>query len=753
MTASAPPGHSGHATLDITGMTCAACSARVERALSAVPGVSEAAVNLMTGVASVAYDPARVSPAALTAAVRETGYGAEISVPDRDPRARLAGRDARQEEEIRALSRRFWPSAAAAVVTMALSMRLHDAAMIGAGALRYLLLAITSPVLLWAGGSFFTRGWRAARHGSADMNTLVALGTGAAFGLSLAVTIWPEWFTSRGLAAEVYYEAVTAIVAFVLLGRLLEARARSRSSAAIRRLAGLAPVTVHRIRGDVEEEVALEQVELEDVLISRPGERIPVDGSVVAGYSNVDESMLTGEAAPVAKTVGSRVTGGTLNGLGALRIRAVAVGSDSSLARILAMVEQAQETRPPIQRLADRIVGVFVPVVLGLALLVLVVWWLAAPGGGLLHGLVAAVSVLIIACPCALGLAVPAAVMVATGRGAEHGILIKSGEALERAAAVDLVALDKTGTLTEGRPSVTQMVVTESSPEAESRLLLEAGAVERLSEHPIATAIVRAAGARGLVLGHPEEFEALAGRGARGSVGPHRIDVGSPALMRDIGVSAEAVAAMEVRLPRQATLVFVARDGALAGALAVDDPVRPGSAEAVARLKAQGRAVVLVSGDRAPAVEALARQVGIERFESAMLPAMKLEAIQRWRAEGRVVAMVGDGINDGPALAAADVGIAMGTGTDVAMEAGAITLVGADPAGIAAALDLAGDALRVIRQNLWWAFGYNLVAIPVAAGVLYPLTGWLLSPAIASAAMALSSVSVVMNSLRLRRVR
>jgi Cu+-exporting ATPase len=751
MTASAPPERAGHATLDITGMTCAACSARVERALTAVPGVSEAVVNLMTGAASVAYDPGRVTPAALTAAVRETGYGAEIATADRDPRVRLAGRDAEQHDEIRALQWRFWPSAVAALLAMALAMRLQDPTAPGASTLRYTLLLITAPVLAWAGGPFFTRGWRAARHGAADMNSLVALGTGAAFGLSLAVTLWPRWFIVRGLGAGVYYEAVTAIVAFVLLGRLLEARARSRSSAAIRRLAGLAPRMVHRIRNGVEEDIGLDAVAVDDVLVSRPGERIPIDGVVLDGRSNVDESMLTGEPAPVPKGAGGRVIGGTLNGLGALTVRATAVGAATALARILAMVEQAQGSRPPIQRLADRITRIFVPAVLLLSVLVFLLWWLVGPAPSALHGLVAAVSVLIIACPCALGLAVPAAVMVATGRGAESGILIKGGEVLELATAVDLVALDKTGTLTEGHPSVTAVLLVEPPVLSERELLLEAGAVERMSEHPIATAVIRAAGSRGLVLGHAEAFEAIAGRGAKATVAGHRLLLGNAQLMRESGITASDLATLEQRLPDNAIAVFIARDGLLAGALAVDDPIRAGSAEAVARLRAMGCEVVLLSGDREGAAKAVADQVGITHVEAGMLPARKLEAIQRWRAEGRVVAMVGDGINDGPALAAADVGIAMGTGTDVAMEAGSITLVGSDPRGVPAALALSRSALHTIRQNLWWAFGYNLVALPVAAGLLYPMFGLLLSPTLAAAAMAMSSVSVVLNSLRLNR--
>ncbi len=739
-----------HTTLDISGMTCAACSARVERALRAVPGVAEARVNLMTGMASVDFNPDDVSPAALAAAVRESGYGAE-QAENKDSRARLSQRETERNDEVIRLHRQFWPSAVAAVVTMLLSMRLHDAGP-DAGPLRYLLLLITALVLIGPGRQFFVRGWRAARHGGADMNSLVALGTGAAMLLSVAITIRTDWFSSRGLPADVYFEAVTAIIAFVLLGRLLEARARGQSSAAIRRLAGLAPRTVHRMIAGGTEEVDIDAVHVGDLLLCRPGERIPVDGSVVDGRSNVDESMLTGEPLPVLKTTGDRVIGGTLNGLGALRIQATEVGAATALARILRLVEEAQTSKPAIQRLADRISGVFVPIVAALAVVVFLVWWLIGPQPSALHGFVSAVTVLIIACPCAMGLAVPTAVMVSTGRGAELGILIKGGEVLERSSGVNLIALDKTGTITEGRPSVTAIVLVEGDTGSENELLADAGAVEKLSEHPIATAVIRAAGARGLVLSEPSEFAALAGKGASAIVQGRQIQLGNRRLMQEFGVTDSELDALDRHLPASASIIFVARDGRLAGALAVADPVRAGSREAVSELHRHGYEVVLLSGDREAAARAVAAQVGITRVEADQLPGQKLEAIQRWRSEGRVVAMVGDGLNDGPALAAADVGIAMGTGTDVAMAAAAITLVGGDPMGVPRALELSRQALRIIRQNLWWAFGYNLVALPVAAGVLYPAFGLLLTPGVAAAAMALSSVSVVANSLRLRSV-
>ncbi|MEP6472872.1 MAG: heavy metal translocating P-type ATPase, partial [Gemmatimonadota bacterium] len=532
-----------HTTLDISGMTCAACSARVERALRSVPGVAEARVNLMTGMASVDFNPDEVTPPALAAAVRESGYGAELA-ENKDSRSRLSQRESERSDEVIRLHRQFWPSAVAAVATILISMRLHDAGP-GASRLRYLLLLITASVLIGPGRQFFVRGWRAARHGGADMNSLVALGTGAAMLLSVAITLRTDWFSAHGLPANVYFEAVTAIIAFVLLGRLLEARARGQSSAAIRRLAGLAPRTVHRVMAGGTEEVDIDAVHVGDLLLCRPGERIPVDGSVIDGRSNVDESMLTGEPLPVLKTTDDRVIGGTLNGLGALRIQATDVGAATALARILRLVEEAQTSKPAIQRLADRISGVFVPIVAALAVVVFLVWWWIGPQPSALHGFVSAVTVLIIACPCAMGLAVPTAVMVSTGRGAELGILIKGGEVLERSSGVNLIALDKTGTITEGRPSVTAVVLVQGDTGSENELLADAGAVEKLSEHPIATAVIRAAGARGLVLSEPSGFAALAGKGASAMVQGRQIQIGNRRLMQEFGVTDSELDALD----------------------------------------------------------------------------------------------------------------------------------------------------------------------------------------------------------------
>lgn len=742
-----PP--AGRTTLDISGMTCAACSARVERALRAVPGVSDARVNLLTGAASVDFAPGEVSPDALAAAVRETGYGAEVA-DAKESATRLRQREAERSEEVTRLTREFWPAAFVAVVVMLISMRMHGEGMPHGGATHLILLLLTGAIFFTSGRSFFVRGWQAARHGAPDMNSLVALGIGGAMLLSTAVTVAPQSFANRGLPTGVYFEAVTAIIAFVLLGRLLEARARGQSSAAIRRLAGLTPNSAQRLAGDEVETIPIDQIQVGDLLLCRPGERIPADGVVESGSSNVDESMLTGEPNPVPRHPGDRVIGGTLNGLGALRLRATEVGGTTALARILRLVENAQSGKPPVQRLADRISGIFVPVVVALAVVVFILWWVLGPPPAALHGLISAITVLIIACPCAMGLAVPAAVMVSTGRAAELGILIKSGEVLERAASISLVAFDKTGTLTEGRPSVTGIALVPGTEGTEEHLLRDAATVEKLSEHPIATAVIRAAGSRGIVLGEATEFTAVAGRGATALVHGRKITLGNRALMRDLGIGDSPLETLEAQLPSSATIVFVARFNALVGALSIADPIRPKAREAVERLKQQGYQVVLLSGDREAAARAVADQVGISRVEAEQLPGLKLEAVGRWRAEGQRVAMVGDGLNDGPALAAADVGIAMGTGTDVAMEAGAITLVTGDPTGVPKALGLARRSMSVIRQNLWWAFGYNLIALPVAAGVLYPVNGWLLTPSIAALAMALSSVSVVLNSLRLR---
>ncbi|HEX6865299.1 MAG TPA: copper-translocating P-type ATPase, partial [Thermoanaerobaculia bacterium] len=613
-------------------------------------------------------------------------------------------------------------------------------------------LVLTVGIMAWAGRHFYSRAWSSFRHHSADMNTLIAVGTGAAFLYSVLATVVPGFFLRRGIQPDVYYEAVVIIIALILAGNALEARAKSRTSAALRGLIALQPKTARVLRGAEEIDIPVEEVRSGDTVVVRPGDRVPVDGEVLSGASAVDESMLTGESMPVEKAPGDRVIGGTINRTGAFRYRATTLGSDSMLARIVQLMREAQGSRAPIQRLADRISAVFVPVVLQIAIVTFVVWFVAADSAPMVRAFAAAVAVLIIACPCAMGLAVPTAVMVATGRGAELGALIKGGEALQRAGDITHVVLDKTGTVTEGRPTVTDMVTVEGRPSEE--LLRLVASLEASSEHPLADAIVRHARDLGLPLVQAGEFQSVTGRGALGMVDGAALAVGNEKLMADYAVGVEPLQADAERLTAQGkTPVYVAVDGKLAGLLAVADPIRSTSKEAIARLKRMGLHVVLLTGDNRRTAEAIASQAGIDRVVAGVLPEGKVEEVRRLQQEGAVVAMVGDGINDAPALAQADVGIAIGSGTDIAIEASDVTLMRGDLGGVADAIALSRRTMRTMKQNLFWAFIYNVVGIPVAAGALYPVFGLLLSPILASAAMAFSSVSVVANSLRLRRAR
>jgi P-type Cu+ transporter len=618
--------------------------------------------------------------------------------------------------------------------------------------LNYTLLATTVFVMTWAGRQFYVRAWAAIMRRNADMNVLIAVGTGAAFLFSAITTLAPAFFASRGVAPDVYHEAVILIIALMLVGKTLEARATARTGAALRRLIALQPPTARIVRGNDEIDVPLKSVRPDDTVVVRPGERIPVDGEITSGASRVDESMLTGEPMPVAKGVGDTVVGGTMNTTGTFRFRATAVGADSVLARIVRLMREAQRSRAPIQQLADRASAVFVPVVMGLALLTFAAWVIVDPVAPVVRGLAAAVAVLIIACPCAMGLAVPTAVMVATGRGAELGILIKGGEALQALAGVGVVVFDKTGTLTEGRPAVTD--IRTLAGEANDELLRLVASLEQSSEHPLAAAIVDDAKRKQLPLAKAEAFEALPGRGVIGRVNGISVAAGNRALMTERGIDVEPLSAQADQFAAEGkTPVFAAIDGRLAALIAVADPIKPTARDAVGRLRDMGLDVIMVSGDDHRTAEAVSRQVGIDRVIAGMLPAGKVEEVKRLRADGRAVAMVGDGINDAPALAAADVGIALGTGTEIAVEAGDVTLMRGDPRGVADAIALSRQTMRVMRQNLFWAFAYNVIGIPIAAGALYPAFGILLSPVIASAAMAVSSVSVVTNSLRLRRFR
>jgi len=769
----------GTTTIPVSGMTCAACSARVQRALGRVPGVSAANVNLMTGSATVEFDTETVAPEQLVEAIRATGYGAELPSPDESLEEVLQDRDEVHAEELRVLRRKVVVSLAAAALTMVFSMVLASVApgsmsdplmrlmmpavdgllqaapwinRVSADAWRYLLLGLTLPVVGWAGRHFYSRAWSAFRHHGADMNTLIAVGTGAAFLFSLAVTLFDDWLAARGIEPQVYYEAVTWIIALVLLGNLLESRAKGRTSGALRRLIGLRPTTARVLRAGREEEIPLSELRVGDEVVVRPGETVPADGVILQGSSYIDESMLTGEPVPVSRGAGDRVIGATLNRNGAFHLSVTRVGQDTVLSQIIRLVQQAQGSKAPIQRLADRISAVFVPVVLSLAVATFVLWFDFGPEPAHLRGLVAAVTVLIIACPCAMGLAVPTAVMVSTGRGAELGVLIKKGEALERTGHLDVLALDKTGTVTEGKPAVESVTLVPGSELDGNGLLQLVASVERLSEHPVAESIVGEAERRGIAGRQVLDFQSLAGKGVAGVVEGRRVAAGNSVLMAELGVDTAPLQEHSIeRTRRGQTTVFVAVDGRLTGLIAVADPIRATSGEAISRLSRLGLDVVLLTGDDHRTATAVARSAGIERVVAEVLPDEKLRVVRRIQEEGKKVALVGDGLNDAPALAQADIGIAMGTGVDVAVEAADIVLMRSDLLGVVDAIRLSRQTMRIIRQNLFWAFVYNVIGIPIAAGVLYPGFGLLLTPAMAAAAMAASSVSVVTNSLRLRR--
>ncbi len=746
--ANAPSGalHQETARIPVTGMTCAACQANVQRALQREAGVTEAAVNLMTAIATVTYDPQQVTPTGLVGAIRAAGYGATLPDTARSAIVEQERRDAETAEEFASFKRKAIATGLIGVVMMAAMPIAHHLPWA-----TLVQLLVTLGVMTTAGRHFYVRAWQGLTHRTADMNTLVALGTGAAFLYSLVATLLPSVFSSRGIPADVYFEAVVLIIAFILTGNAFEARAKRNTAVALRALVQLQPKTARVVRNLMEREVPIDEVVPGDVVAVKPGERIPVDGVVLRGESAVDESMLTGESIPVAKQQGDRVFGGTMNGTGAFRLTATTLGADSALARIVQLMRDAQGSRAPIQQLADRISAIFVPVVVAIAALTFVTWVLVAQEP--VRAMAVAVSVLIIACPCAMGLAVPTAVMVATGRGASLGVLIKGGEALQRAAEVDTVVLDKTGTVTEGRPVVTDLVRVDDALTDETMLALVA-AVERRSEHPLADAIVREAATRGLTLSEVEGFASLTGRGARGTVEGRTVLAGNAAALAEQGIDAGALIREAHRLADAGrTVLFIAIDGRAVGVIAVADPIRPTSREAIAVMRARGLEVVLLTGDEARVGEAVAREAGIARVVAGVLPEGKVAEVQRLQREGRVVAMVGDGINDAPALAQADVGMAMGSGADVATDAADVVLMRGDLRAAAQALALAHRTMRTMRQNLFWAFAYNVIGIPVAAGVLYSTFGILLSPVVASAAMAFSSVSVVTNALRLRGAR
>jgi P-type Cu+ transporter len=739
-------------TIPVSGMTCAACQARVQRALNKTPGVDSASVNLMTNTATVEYDSGVTSPEGLVEEIRATGYGAELPAEDRSAIENQLALDEEREREFSTLRARAIVAFVVGGLTM-LAPLMFGVPMMSMGESAppawWVLLVATGAVMAWAGRDFYVNAWTAARHGSANMNTLVAVGTSAAFLFSAVATVAPGVLVRAGVAPQVYYEAVTLIIAFVLAGRALEARAKRQTSRAIRQLIDLQPARARIVRGDQEIEVDVRAVRPGDIVVVRPGERIAVDGSVISGESAVDESMLTGESMPVTKRAGDRVFGGTVNRAGAFHARATTLGEGSALARIVRLMREAQASRAPIQHLADRVSAVFVPTVMAIALATFVVWVLVGGRADLGRAIAAAVSVLIIACPCAMGLAVPTAVMVATGKGAELGLLIKGGEVLERAGRVDTVVLDKTGTVTTGRPVVTDIVPLGGVDHG--TLIAVAAAAERSSEHPIAQAIVNEGVESGVVVPSIDGFGSATGRGVRAIVAGDEVLVGSKRLLAEAEVDVSAATYAASRLAAEGkTVVYVARGSRLLGVIAVADAMRDSSPEAVRRMHAAGVDVVMLTGDNAETAESIARRAGITSVRANLLPEAKTNEVVRRQQAGKVVAMVGDGINDAPALAQADVGIAMGSGTDIAIEAGDITLMRADLGGVADAIALSKRTMRTMRENLFWAFIYNVIGIPLAAGVLYPSLGVLLNPVIASAAMALSSVSVVTNSLRLR---
>ena len=752
--------------LPITGMTCANCAATIERTLqSRVPGVVSATVNYATEKAVVEVVPGAVTRAELARAVEDAGYGVvEAAEGETVEDAEAAARKA----EIRDQTRKFTVGLLFALPLFLLSMA-RDFGLLGPWAhapwVNWLMLGLATPVQFYVGWDYYTGGWKALRNGTANMDVLVALGSSAAYLYSVPVTVALTLGTTA-LGEHVYFETAAVIITLIKLGKLLEVRAKGRTGEAIRKLMDLRPATARVVRHGEEAEVPVEAVEVGDVLVVRPGERIPVDGSVVKGRSAVDESMLTGESMPVEKGPGDAVAAGAINREGAFRFEATAVGSETALARIVQLVQEAQGSKAPIQRLADRVAGVFVPVVIGVAVATFAVWWLAV-GAGFTPALIRLVAVLVIACPCALGLATPTAIMVGTGRGAEQGILFRDSAALERAHDLKVVVLDKTGTITLGEPRVMEVLVSspvaaggtgeEADEDAEVRLLRLAGAAERGSEHPLAAAVLARAAEKGVELPEAHDFRAVPGRGVVADVQGHRVVVGTRALLESEGVGtgplSDEADAME---SRARTALWVAVDGRAEGLVGVADAVKPTSAEAVATLREQGIEVVLLTGDNRATAEAVAAEVGIDRVEAEVLPDEKADVVHRLLEEtDGAVGMVGDGVNDAPALAVADVGMALGTGTDVAMETADVTLMRGDLRSVPQAIRLSRATMRTIRQNLFWAFAYNVALIPVAAGVLYPvesLPGMLreLHPILAALAMAFSSVSVVTNSLRLK---
>lgn len=742
-------------TVKLQGMSCASCASSIEQAIKSVPGVMECNVNFGMEQASIQYDSQKTSLAKIQATVDAAGYKAfplpEISQGEDDTE------QITRQAESQVLQRKLWTAGMISLLLFTGSIP----AMTGwhlpfiPGWLHnfWLQLVLTAPVQFWCGNSFYIGAWKSLKRRLATMDTLIALGTSSAYFYSVSVTLFPGFFLAQGLIPSVYYEVAASVIALILLGKTLENRAKGETSEAIRKLMGLQAKTARIVRNGQELEVPLAQVEIGDIVQVRPGEQIPVDGEVIEGYSTIDEAMVTGESLPVKKQVGDEVIGSTINKTGSFKFRTTRIGQDTFLAQIVKMVQDAQGSKAPIQKLADEVTGWFVPAVIAVALATFIIWFNAT--GNLTLATVTMVEVLIIACPCALGLATPTAVMVGTGKGAENGVLIKGAESLELAHKIQVIVLDKTGTLTEGKPTVTDFVTIKGSANSnELKLLKLAASVERNSEHPVGEAVVRYGESQEVSLTDVKDFEAIAGSGVRGVVEGKSIALGTLRWMQELGFDTDY---LELRAKAwesaSKTVVWMAVEGKIEAILGIADALKPSSARAVKALQKLGLEVAMLTGDNRATAESIAHAVGIDRIFAEVRPDQKAAKIQALQAQGKIVAMVGDGINDAPALAIADVGIAIGTGTDVAIAASDITLISGDLQGIVTAIQLSRATMRNIRENLFFAFIYNIAGIPIAAGILYPIFGWLLSPIIAGGAMAFSSVSVLTNALRLRNFK
>lgn len=724
-------------------MGCAACAGRVDKTLNQQPGVRTASVNYATATATVEYNPQETSPEALQKAVRDAGYDLVMDVDDK------TGDDVgqAQQEKFDKLKRRTFWAAILAVPVVVIGMFLMDMPYAN-----FIMWALATPVVFWLGRDFFIHAWNQLKHGSSNMDTLVALSTGIAYLFSVFNMLFPDFWLSRGVHPHVYFEAAAVIIAFILLGRLLEEKAKSNTSAAIRKLMGLQPKTVTMVDSAGRQHVVpIEQIRPGDLLVVRPGEKIAVDGEVTDGSSYVDESMLSGEPMPVLKNEKAKVYAGTLNQKGSFRFRAEKIGTETMLAQIIRMVQDAQGSKAPVQKRVDKIAAIFVPVIIGIALLAFISWLLLDPANGFTHGLLALVTVLVIACPCALGLATPTAIMVGIGKGAENGILIKDAESLETAKKVNAIVLDKTGTITEGKPIVTDMIWSENRNDENHYVKSIFHSLEKRSEHPLSEAITNHL--EGCAFTKPETFESITGKGIKGRLNGRMYYAGNKTLLEENKIYVSPALEKEAgRLSSEAkTVVWFADEEAALAVTGITDRIKDSSIQAIAQLKAASIDVYMLTGDHDATARKIASKAGIKHYKAGVLPQEKADFIKQLQTEGKIVGMVGDGINDSAALAQADLSIAMGKGSDIAMDVAKMTIISSDLTKIPEAINLSKRTVRTIKQNLFWAFIYNLIAVPIAAGILYPINGFLLNPMIAGAAMALSSVSVVANSLRLKK--